>query len=80
MLAWTPLLEPMPAAHRLWWVLIVPLALGVAMAWKSVRVVDLRHYWREVVVMAGQIVLAVAGIAVGLFVLIQLVLPHLPAE
>jgi hypothetical protein len=70
----------MPAAHRWWWLLVIPLSLGVSMAWKSVRVLDLKHHWREVLVMGGQIVLAVVGIAVGLFLLIQVVLPRLPAE
>ncbi|MDZ4829643.1 MAG: hypothetical protein SGJ09_05515 [Phycisphaerae bacterium] len=79
-LAHIPFVEPLPLAHRFWWLLIVPLAIGVSMAWKAVRVPSLGDYWRQVASMSVQIVLGVAGIAVGLFVLIQVVLPRLPAE
>lgn len=78
LLAWIPFLEPLPAAHRWWWLLIVPLAFGIAMSWKAVRVASLDQFWRDVAMMTGQIILAVAGIAVGLFVLIQIALPVLP--
>lgn len=80
LVAWIPFIEPMPAIHRWWWLLIVPLAIGVSMTWKAVRVADLSRYWRDVAIMAFEIVLAVGGIAVGLAILIQWILPHLPAE
>jgi hypothetical protein len=78
--AWIPFLEPMPAAHRWWWLLIVPIAVGVSLAWKATRLEEPERWQRPVAIMSGQIVLAVAGIAIGLFVLIQIVLPLLPAE
>ncbi len=58
----------------------VPLAIGLAMAWKAVRLPTLEHYWRSVTTMVVQIILGVIGIAVGLYVLVLLVLPRLPAE
>jgi hypothetical protein len=79
-LAWIPILEPMPWAHRIWWLFAIPLALGMSMAWKAVRLPSLEHYWRAVFVMTGQILLTIVGIAVGLFVIVVLLLPHLPAE
>jgi hypothetical protein len=79
-LAWIPFLEPMPASHRWWWLSIVPLALGVAMAWKAVRLASLEGYWAAVLRMTVEIVLAVVGIALGLFLLVQMLLPLLPAE
>ncbi|MDZ4754135.1 MAG: hypothetical protein SGJ11_06520 [Phycisphaerae bacterium] len=75
-----PFLEPLPASHRLWWIFVVPLAIGLAMAWKAVRLPTLEHYWRAVTTMVVQIILGVIGIAVGLYVLVLLVLPRLPAE
>ena len=79
-LAWIPILEPMPWAHRIWWLFAIPLALGMTMAWKAVRLPSLEHYWRAVFVMTGQILLTIAGIAAGLFVIVVVLLPHLPAE
>lgn len=78
--AWTPFLQPLPAAHRWWWLLIVPIAVGVSLAWKAVRLEEPDRWQRPVAIMSGQIVLAVAGIALGLFILVQIVLPLLPAE
>lgn len=78
--AWIPFLEPLPAAHRWWWLLVVPIAVGISLAWKAVRLEEPERWQRPVAIMSGQIVLAVAGIAMGLFVLVQLLLPLLPAE
>lgn len=83
-LAYTPFLDPLPGVTHFWWLLLVPLSLGVAMSWKAVRgpslAQGLQTYWRAVTTMVVQVVLAVAGIAVGLFILVQLLLPSLPAE
>lgn len=67
--AWRPFLEPLDL-HALWWVLLIPLALGVSVVYKAVRVRDMRRYWREVVIMTAQIVLAMIllGAAVYLFI------------
>ena len=84
LLAYAPFLDPLPGVTHYWLVLVVPLAFGVAMSWKAVRgpslAPDLRRYWRAVITMTVQVLLAVAGIAAGLFILVQLLLPRLPAE
>jgi hypothetical protein len=79
-LAWTPFLQPAPGVQHWWWILAVPMALGVSMAYKAVRTKDLADWPRDVLRMTLQIVAAVVGIAVGLYVLVILVLPLLPAE
>lgn len=80
LLAWTPFLQPAPGADRWWWLLVVPMALGVSMAYKAIRVKDLATYPRGVARMAFQIVALVVGFAVGLHVLVIYLLPMLPAE
>ncbi len=79
-LAWTPFLQPAPAVQHWWWLLVIPMALGVALAYKSIRTHDLRDYPRAVAVMTLQIVGAMVGIAVGLYLLVLVLLPLLPAE
>lgn len=83
-LAYVPFLDPLPGVTQFWWVLVVPLAFGVAMSWKAVRGPSLARglgsYWKAVVTMAVQVVLTVVGIAAGLFILVQWLLPRLPAE
>lgn len=78
--AWIPFLEPWPAAPRLWWALLLPLAFFLSMAWKAVRLPRMDRYWLSVFTMTGQIIAGVIGIAVALYVLVIVVMPHLPAE
>jgi len=80
LLAWTPFLEPLPGAQHWWWVLVLPMALGVALSYKAIRTKDLARYPRDVASMTLQIVAAVVGIAVGLHLLVVVLLPYLPAE
>lgn len=79
-LAWTPLLDPWPAAHDWWWITVVPLALGIAMIYKAYRLPTLDRYWRQVVVMTLQVVVAMIAFALTLFALALWLLPRLPAE
>jgi hypothetical protein len=79
-IAWTPFLQPAPGVQQWWWLLIVPMALGVALAYKAIRTNDLADYPREVVSMTLQIIAAVAGIAIGLHLLVIVLLPYLPVE
>mgnify|MGYP001009378207 CR=1 FL=1 len=78
--AWIPFLEPLPSAGRVWWLFLVPLAFFLSMAWKAVRLPRMDHYWRDVFSMTGQIFAGVAAIAVALYVLVIVIMPHLPAE
>ncbi|MDI9402232.1 MAG: hypothetical protein QM516_00030 [Limnohabitans sp.] len=80
LLAWTPFLQPAPAVDRWWWFLLVPLSLGVALSYKATRVRDLRTLPRDAVVLAAQIVGGMIGLALALFLLVQVLLPLLPAE
>jgi hypothetical protein len=80
MVAWIPFLEPMPGASSYWWTYLLPLALFLSMAWKAVRLPKLDHYWRDVLSMTGQILAAVVALAIGLYVLVIVVMPRLPAE
>jgi len=80
LLAWTPFLQPAPGVERWWWLLIIPLALGMSIAYKAIRVNDLRELPRASIVMTAQIVGGLTALAIFLFILVVLVLPLLPAE
>jgi hypothetical protein len=56
------------------------MALGVAMAYKAIRVRTLAEWPGAVLKMSLQIVAAMVGIAVGLYLLVIVLLPMLPAE
>jgi len=79
-LAWKPFLQPAPGIERWWWLLILPTALGISLAYKSTRTTDLAYFPREATRMTLQVIGGVVGIAVFLYILVVLLLPHLPAE
>jgi len=73
-LAWRPLLDPLPI-DDVWYLLLIPIALGIAMAYKAVRVPNIQDYPKQVAVMATQTILAIVGLAVGAYLLIEVVVP-----
>ena len=79
-LAWSPFLQPAPGVQHWWWLLVIPMALGVSLSYKAIRTGDLRKVPRDVTVMAIQIVASMVGIAIGLYILVLVLLPLLPAE
>ena len=75
LLAWIPFLEPMNWLQGVWYVLLIPLAFGIAVSYKAMRVTDLRTYWRQVGVMTSQIVVVITALAVALIIFVKLLLP-----
>lgn len=73
-LAWRPFLDPLNL-HAYWWAFLFPLSLGIAVAYKAVRVRDLRDYPRQVVIMTGQIVLAMILLGAATFLFLEFVVP-----
>ncbi|MHC5023333.1 MAG: hypothetical protein ACYTGG_05410 [Planctomycetota bacterium] len=79
-LAYIPFVHPIAAFHDWWYLLLVPLALGISMVYKALRMSSLHGYLRHVLVMTAQIVLAMIALAIVLTILVQWVIPRLPAE
>lgn len=77
LLAWRPLLDPLPLTGPAWWLLIIPLAVGISVIYKAIRVPTLDVYWRQVALMTGQILGTMLLIAVGLHVFVEWVLPRI---
>lgn len=88
-LAYTPFIDPLPA-HGLWFILMIPIALGVAMAWKAVRIPDLppprpgaparfpvRGFVLQTLFMSVQIVLGMIALGAASFLLVQYLVPAL---
>lgn len=73
-IAYTPFLDPLNL-HEVWWWLLVPMALLMSIAWKAVRVSTFKHFWRPVFIMTVQIVVAMAGLAVGAYIVVDQLVP-----
>jgi hypothetical protein len=80
LLAWTPFIGPIPHPGPLWWLLMIPLVVGVAVIWKAVRLPSLERYWVAVAVMALQVFAGVAALGLGLLLLVRWLVPLLPVE
>lgn len=80
MLAYIPFVEPIVGLVEFWYLLIIPLALGISIIYKALRVTDFAEYWRGVVVMTIQILAGMVGFALALLLLVQVVIPWLPAR
>ena len=79
MLGWVPFIQPLPGIQSNWLWLLPILIFGIAMMYKAVRVADLATYWREVGIMTLQVLLAFLGLAVGIFILVQWIVPVRPS-
>lgn len=79
-MAYMPFVTPMMWVHDWWYLLLLPLALGISMIWKALRVSPLSEYWRQVIVMTIQIIVAMIVLAIALNVFVQVIVPMLPAE
>jgi hypothetical protein len=77
LLAWRPILDPLPLEGGAWWLLLPPLALGVSMIYKAVRTPDMNRYWRETALMTAQIVGAMLLLAFALHAIVQWIVPAL---
>jgi len=74
MLAYTPFLDPIDA-NGIWWAMLPPLAILIAVVYKALRLATLRGYGWQVLLMAGQIVLAMLLLGAGAYLFIQHVAP-----
>ena len=77
--AYIPFVHPLNAIHDWWYVLLVPLAFGISIIYKAVRLHSLEHFWRNVLVMTTQIVLAMIGLAIVVTVIVLLI-PHMHVD
>lgn len=77
LLAYTPFLDPMPMPGGMWWLTLAPLALGIAVVYKAIKLDDLRRYPKQVVMMTTQIVVVMIALAVGIQVVVGWIAPAL---
>lgn len=75
-LAYRPILDPLPA-DNVWWLLLIPIALLVSLAYKAVRVPKMQNYLLSVVVMTMQILLGTIALGLAAYIVIQHLAPRL---
>jgi hypothetical protein len=76
LLAWRPFIDPLNLASA-WWILLVPLALGISITYKAVRVRTLREYPGQVAAMTVQIIVAMILLGAASFLFIEYLVPFI---
>lgn len=74
--AYRPFLDPLDL-HEAWWLTLLPLALGISLSYKAVRVGSLRELPKQVVVMTVQVVVGMALLAAATYAIVELAVPWL---
>ncbi len=80
LVAYLPFLTPINVFHDWSYLLLVPLAFGISVIYKALRMQSLHGFWRHVTVMTTQIVVAMIALAVALTVFVIFVVPMLPVR
>lgn len=78
LLAYRPFLDPVDI-HGAWYLLLIPMSLLISMAYRAVRIPDMKNYGRAVFTMTVQIVLGMIGLGLGTYLLVEFVLPLIGA-
>lgn len=73
-LAYRPFLDPLNA-HGVWYLFLLPMSLFVSIAYKSVRVSEMKHFMRQVIVMTIQIIIAMIALGVAVYLFVQHIVP-----
>jgi hypothetical protein len=76
-LAYVPFIDPIDAisADRLWYLFLIPMALGVSIAYKAVRIPDLKDMPRQVGIMTVQIVVTMIALGAASYLFVQHIVP-----
>jgi len=77
LLAYTPFLDPMPMLGGMWWLTLAPLALGIAVVYKAIKLDDMRRYTAQVAMMTMQIIAVMVALAVGIQLVVGWIVPML---
>ncbi len=80
LVGYIPFLHPINPLQELWYLLVLPLSFGISVIYKAMRMPSLEGFWRQVTSMTSQIILYMIALAIVLVILVQVVIPRLPAE
>lgn len=79
LLAWRPFLDPVGLAST-WWLLLAPLALGISVAYKAVRVPHMRDFVGQTLGMTVQVIAAMILLWIGCFLFIEYLVPFITPQ
>lgn len=78
-LPWRPFIDPLNI-HQHWYWLLIPMAFGVSVAYKAVRLQSLDRYWAQVMFMTAQIVVAMMLLGLATYLVVMRFAPWIAAQ
>ncbi|TVQ62165.1 MAG: hypothetical protein EA378_06815 [Phycisphaerales bacterium] len=76
-----PFIDPVdvwiPWIHDAWVFLLIPLAFGISVVYRAIRVEDMRDFWPSVLKMTAQVVLGIIALALAGYIFVLVLLPLL---
>ena len=77
LLGWIPFLQPAGSFGNLWWLLMIPLILGISIAYRATHDASIDHFWRRVFMFATKSTLAMGSLALVMYLFVYWVIPIL---
>ncbi|MBX3386430.1 MAG: hypothetical protein KF768_07655 [Phycisphaeraceae bacterium] len=68
-MGYRPFIDPI-SLHEHWFWLLLPMALGVSIVYKAIRLRDMERYWRAVMIMTVQIVVGMIVLGIASYLLV----------
>ncbi len=76
-LPYHPFIDPVPGpVHSVWYVLLLPMAFGIAVVYKAVMLKTMDRYWSQVAFLTAQIVVGMVLLAGASYVLVMVYVPY----
>ena len=67
----------MNAVQASWYLLLIPMAIGISVIYRSLRETSYNEYWRSVIIMSIHIVVGISALSLVIGAFVQLVIPLL---
>jgi high-affinity Fe2+/Pb2+ permease len=77
MIGWIPFLQPAGSLGNLWWLLMIPLILGISIAYRATHDASIDQFWQRVFVFVTKSTLAMGSLALVMYLFVYWVIPNL---
>jgi hypothetical protein len=80
-LPYRPFIDPVRGpVHSHWYILLLPMAFGIAVVYKAVMLRTMEHYWTQVIYLTAQIVVGMILLALASYLLVMQYVPFIASH
>ncbi len=77
MIGWIPFLQPAGSLGNLWWLLMIPLILGISIAYRATHDASIEQFWQRVFLFVMKSTLAMGSLALVMYLFVYWGIPIL---